>query len=67
MKKNLLFLILFLATLSLTFAQIIWNGSVSSDWNNAANWTPANIPNANNEDAVINGAGTFQPILFSNY
>jgi hypothetical protein len=66
MKKILLFSILFVATMSLTFAQITWNGSVSSDWNTAANWTPANVPNANNEDALINGAGAFQPVLPAN-
>ncbi|MCH6199239.1 T9SS type A sorting domain-containing protein [Aquiflexum sp. LQ15W] len=66
MKKNLLFYFLFFASLSVTFAQITWNGSVSSDWNTAANWTPANIPNANNEDAIIDGAGTFQPTLPAN-
>lgn len=63
MKKILLFSILFVATISLTFAQSTWNGSVSSDWNTAANWTPANVPNTNYEDAIINGAGTFQPTL----
>lgn len=66
MKKILLFSILFVATFSLGFAQTTWNGSVSSDWNTAANWTPANVPNANNEDALINGAGTFQPVMTSN-
>ncbi|MCH6233060.1 T9SS type A sorting domain-containing protein [Cognataquiflexum rubidum] len=66
MKKILLFSILFVATFSSGFAQITWNGSVSSDWNTAANWTPANVPNTNAEDAIINGAGTFQPTLSGN-
>jgi hypothetical protein len=66
MKNILLFSVLFLTTMSLAFSQINWNGSVSSNWNIAANWTPANIPDAGNEDAVINGAGTFQPVLPAN-
>ncbi|MCL6259660.1 hypothetical protein M3O96_11195 [Aquiflexum sp. TKW24L] len=66
MKNILLFSVLFVATLSLTFAQITWNGNISSDWNTAANWTPANVPDANNEDVLINGAGTFQPTLPAN-
>ena len=65
MKKILLFNFLFVA-LAFTSKGQTWNGSVSSDWNTPANWTPANVPNANNEDAVINGAGTFQPVLPAN-
>lgn len=65
MKKILLLNFIFIAVVFASSGQT-WNGSVSSDWNNAANWTPANIPNANNEDAVINGAGTFQPVLPAN-
>ncbi|MBK7213170.1 MAG: hypothetical protein IPH88_07735 [Bacteroidales bacterium] len=38
------------------FATETWNGSVSSDWNNAANWTPAAVPCATS--AVIVPAGT---------
>jgi hypothetical protein len=31
---------------------LTWNGSVSTDWGTAANWTPAQVPTANN-DVVI--------------
>lgn len=27
-------------------SQLIWNGSVSNDWNNSANWTPNGVPNS---------------------
>ena len=30
---------------------ILWNGSVSTDWNMAANWTPAQVPTL--QDAVL--------------
>lgn len=39
-----------------------WNGSVSTDWNTAANWTPSGAPTASNT-LVIPVAPTNQPIL----
>lgn len=27
-------------------SQLTWNGSVSNDWNNSANWTPNEVPNS---------------------
>jgi len=44
---------------------LIWNGSISTDWNTAANWTPAQVPT--NVDAVlIPSAGvTNYPVLIT--
>jgi C1A family cysteine protease len=38
-----------------------WNGSVSNDWNLAANWTPASIPNASS-DVLIPGI-SIKPVV----
>ncbi|MEO5912814.1 MAG: autotransporter-associated beta strand repeat-containing protein [Luteolibacter sp.] len=36
-------------------ADVVWNGSISNDWTDGANWTPAHTPDRNNsEDAVVN-------------
>ncbi len=32
-----------------------WNGSVSSDWNNGLNWTPAGIPTASDDLTIPTG------------
>jgi trimeric autotransporter adhesin len=40
----------------------LWNGSVSSDWNNGLNWTPAGIPQAS-EDLIIPSGTPFNCIL----
>src|SRR5579864_2086866 len=42
---------------------LTWNGSVSTDWNTAANWTPAAVPGAA-DDAVIAAVST-EPSLTS--
>lgn len=34
-------------------ADYIWNGVVSNDWNNAANWTPRGVPGASDSATVI--------------
>ncbi|HEY0075425.1 MAG TPA: Ig-like domain-containing protein [Abditibacteriaceae bacterium] len=34
-------------------ADYIWNGAVSTDWNNAANWTPRGVPSASDSATVI--------------
>jgi hypothetical protein len=44
---------------------ITWNGSVSTDWTTAANWTPAFVPNAAT-DVVIPGGTPNQPTLSTN-
>lgn len=42
---------------------LTWNGTVSADWNNAANWTPGFVPGLS-DDVTIN-PGTFQPTFLS--
>ena len=34
----------------------IWNGAINSDWSNAANWTPAGVPDATNCVTIPNTA-----------
>ncbi|MBF9221491.1 DUF4394 domain-containing protein [Hymenobacter ruricola] len=41
---------------------LTWNGSVSTDWGTAANWTPAQVPTAGN-DVTIPGAPANQPVV----
>ena len=45
------------ATLTVS-APITWTGAISSDWNNAANWSPPQVPTST-DTAVIN-SGTVQ-------
>jgi M6 family metalloprotease-like protein/uncharacterized repeat protein (TIGR02543 family) len=42
-------------TVGFTSMGPMWNGSVSSDWNNASNWTTGRVPNQN--DSVIIPSG----------
>ncbi|MES2388582.1 MAG: gliding motility-associated C-terminal domain-containing protein [Bacteroidota bacterium] len=51
---------MFCISLSLS-AQRTWNGSQSSDWNTAANWTPAGVPGA--ADAVTIVSATNAAII----
>ncbi|WP_226163873.1 DUF4394 domain-containing protein, partial [Hymenobacter terricola] len=44
---------------------ITWNGSVSTAWTTAANWTPAVVPTATT-DVVISGGTPNQPTLSTN-
>lgn len=41
---------------------LTWDGSASSDWATAANWTPAQVPTASN-DVLIPGAPANQPVV----
>jgi hypothetical protein len=41
---------------------LTWNGSVSTDWGTAANWTPAQVPAANS-DVTIPGGTPNQPTV----
>lgn len=52
-------------TLSCTQNTIKWDGSSSTSWTTAANWTPATVPSAN--DAIQIGVATFsnQPTISS--
>ncbi|MEP7325413.1 MAG: hypothetical protein ABI836_05640, partial [Gemmatimonadota bacterium] len=38
-----------------------WNGSASTDWSNAANWSPAGVPTA--ADTVVIGIVSNEPVL----
>ncbi len=41
---------------------ITWNGNVSSDWQNANNWTPAEIPSSGNNVIIPDGRPNY-PII----
>jgi hypothetical protein len=43
---------------------LTWNGSVSTDWGTAANWTPAQVPAANNDVTIPSGTPN-QPTVSS--
>ncbi|HET9503534.1 MAG TPA: DUF4394 domain-containing protein [Hymenobacter sp.] len=43
---------------------LTWNGSASTDWGTAANWTPAQVPAANS-DVTIPGGTPNQPTVSS--
>ena len=42
----------------------VWNGSISSDWNNANNWTPAGVPTT--ADCLVIPDATNDPIVNGN-
>jgi len=44
----------------LSAASYTWNGSVSEEWSNSSNWSPAGVPGLP-DDVIINGSGAFQP------
>jgi len=58
---SLLFLSFLLGGTEVFAASITWTGAVSSEWDNAANWSPNDIPN--DDDDVTIGATTQAPIL----
>jgi hypothetical protein len=39
-----------------------WNGNVSSDWNTASNWTPAGVPDVNDDVVITSSGGAFDPV-----
>jgi hypothetical protein len=49
--------------ISIQGASQTWNGSVSSDWNNAANWTPNNVPTTSGNVIINNASASYQPVL----
>ncbi|MDN3654295.1 T9SS type A sorting domain-containing protein [Ferruginibacter paludis] len=68
MKRILLLLMtsIIISGTQFVFSQI-WNGSVNTNWNTAANWTPAIVPDATG-NVIIPGsiAGNRWPVLVSN-
>ncbi|MEO1258930.1 MAG: T9SS type A sorting domain-containing protein [Bacteroidota bacterium] len=58
--KPLLLICLIIGSLSL-HAQKTWDGSSSTDWNTAANWTPSGVPTAA-DDVTITTDG-FDPVI----
>lgn len=64
MKRLSLLLITLFALSNLAEGQKVWVGNVSSDWNNANNWSPAGVPGAG--DNIIIGpvsGGNNQPSI----
>ncbi len=62
--KRILLLIFTVGIFSLVNSQsFTWNGSISSDWNTASNWTPAGIPGAANDVIINNGMLPNYPVL----
>ena len=49
---------------TVTPAGLVWVGSISTDWHNANNWSPAAVPTA--ADSVTIGGATNQPIIGAN-
>jgi len=49
-------------SLTLTSTSVTWNGSQSTDWYTAANWTPAQVPTAT-LNATIPGNTPFAPAI----
>ena len=55
--KSISLVAIFLFSASgLLYGQAIWDGSTDNDWDDATNWTPANVPNTPGEFAVFDGA-----------
>ena len=42
-------------------AAYTWNGSVSSDWNTSANWSPAGVPGLADDVTINASGGAFDP------
>ncbi|MEI2747161.1 MAG: hypothetical protein V9E88_00195 [Ferruginibacter sp.] len=62
-KKHLPVLLLLIFLTQWVHAQT-WDGSASSDWNDPANWTPANVPLNNGNVTIPNTANA--PVLPGN-
>ncbi len=64
MKRTLLLVaIAGTAMPSAALAQIQWANAVSGNWNVAANWTPATVPNAAGHQAILGLAGAYTVTL----
>ncbi len=47
-------------TITVADAADIWNGTTSTDWNDATNWSTGAVPTLNNDVQIGNGSGTFK-------
>lgn len=54
--KLLLFLSLLTSAHSIAQTSYTWNGSVSTAWNTAANWTPSGVPAAADHITIVTGS-----------
>ncbi len=63
MKRKFSTLFLCLLFANVIYAQT-WDGSASTDWNTAANWTPATVPIATSNITIPNTAN--KPVLANN-
>jgi hypothetical protein len=54
-------------SLTLTATSVTWNGSVSTDWFTAANWTPAQVPTASIDVTIpTSPSGGRFPVIVAN-
>ncbi|WP_170916556.1 T9SS type A sorting domain-containing protein [Dyadobacter psychrophilus] len=63
LRISLLILTLLLLTITRVWAQTTWNGSVSSDWDNAENWS-GGVPDTNSD--VVIAASATAPVMGGN-
>ena len=63
MKKTIVMLLIVTTITNTNLIAQTWNGSVSNDWNTAANWTPANVPTSSGNVIINNAAASYQPAL----
>ncbi|MFM1963087.1 MAG: hypothetical protein RLZZ172_1932, partial [Bacteroidota bacterium] len=49
----------------MVFNSLTWNGSVSNDWSNASNWTPAILPDNRSTGIIPTGLSNY-PVLTTN-
>ena len=58
--KSIVLSVLLLVLLQTVESQVsyTWNGSVSSNWNSASNWTPAGIPGSADNVTVVTASNT---------
>jgi hypothetical protein len=64
-KVVILVFILVIYLIEISLGQT-WNGSASSNWNTASNWTPATVPGAGNDVIINNPVSPNQPTLPGN-
>ncbi len=63
MKKSCILLLSTFLFSTVCLRAQTWNGSASSDWNTASNWTPATVPGSGSSVTINNASATHQPVL----